>query len=56
MEKLDLVTFDERFNNTPQSKGPEHSEMDLKREKFIEENSLNYLPEPVYPKNIKGNK
>lgn len=54
MEKLDLVTFDERFENVPEKKGEEQSEMDIKRDQFIAENALDYLPEPAYPKNIAG--
>lgn len=55
MEKIDLVTFDERFDNVPETIGSGQSEMDQKRDEFIRENALDYNPAPAFPKNIAGN-
>lgn len=54
MEKLDLVTFDERFDNVPETIGSGQSEIDQKRDQFIEENALTYNPAPAFPANIEG--
>ena len=52
--KLDYVPFDERFENTPEVKQSPQSEIDDLRDKFIEENSLDYCPQPAFPKDIEG--
>jgi hypothetical protein len=54
MDKLDFKTFDERFQNVPVKVGTEQSEIDNRRDAFIAQNSLTYLPKPVVPSDIKG--
>ena len=55
MDKLEFVPFDERFEKEPTTIGNGQSEIDDKRDIFIAENALDYLPEPVFPKKIEGN-
>lgn len=54
MDQLDFQTFDDRFQNLPEKTGSPLSEIDQKREKFIEENIDKLELEPVYPRNVPG--
>ena len=55
VDVIDLEKFDDRFDNRPVKIGSHQSEMDDKRDQFIEENIDKIELEPVYPKNIQGN-
>ena len=51
---MDFKKFDVRFKNEYERIGPEFSEIDDKREAFIEQNRGKYRLEPVVPQNVQG--
>ena len=54
MEKLDFKQFDEKFNNVPEKVGDGLSDMDRKRDMWIQDNALTYELEPEVPEHIEG--
>lgn len=55
-QELDFSKFNEKFSNKYEIEGPEFSELDERRERYIQENALKYEYDSGIPANIPGMK